>query len=370
MKLMKTKHWFAFIFSVFAVAIAAGLIKNANNTALTGGLGSTGGHGGASGDTHSFINPAAPPNNNLSLITEPADGMAPVLAMIKSASTSVDLVMYELEDTSIEAALITAAKRGVAVRVLLNEGYYGVPDNPDKIANEPAYAVLRANGVAVRWTPAAFALTHQKTLVADGNVAAIMTFNFTTQYYSTSRDFGVIDRDATDVAAIETAFDADWRGDKTTAPNGDDLVWSPGSEGATLALINSAKTSLEIYNEEMDDDDVTDALAVAAKRGVDVEVVMTYSSEWKSAFQELAAAGASVRTYSGSKKAPLYIHAKMILADNNTSDTIAFLGSENFSAASLNDNRELGIVFTDPTIIMSLAKTFASDYKNTSPFAP
>jgi len=59
--------------------------------------------------------------NELSLITEPDDGIAPVLAMIRSASSSVDLVMYEFEDRQIESALIADEERGVAVRDFHNE---------------------------------------------------------------------------------------------------------------------------------------------------------------------------------------------------------------------------------------------------------
>jgi len=60
------------------------------------------------------------------LITEPGDGMTQVLNVIQGATKSIDLVMYELEDTQIESALVLAEKRGIAVRVLLNEGYYGL----------------------------------------------------------------------------------------------------------------------------------------------------------------------------------------------------------------------------------------------------
>ena len=70
-----------------------------------------------------------------SLITEPNDGIAPVISMINNATKSVDLVMYQLEDTQVEQALASAQARGVAIRVLLNPGYYG----GQEAANQPAY---------------------------------------------------------------------------------------------------------------------------------------------------------------------------------------------------------------------------------------
>ena len=302
------------------------------------------------------IHPA--PAGSLSLVTEPTDGISPELNLINGATKSIDLTMYELEDLNVEQALVAAQHHGVNVRVLLNHGYYGSPSS----ANQAAYNYFLANQVPVHWTPSYFALTHQKTLVVDGKTASIMTFNFTPKYYPTGRDFAVNDTDAKDVAAIEAAFDSDWNAHKTTAPAGDDLVWSPGSEPEMLSLIDSAKYSLQIYNEEMADTNVEKALENAARRGVNVQVVMTDSSSWQTAFEQLTAAGVKVHTYA--RSASTYIHAKMIIADGKT----AFVGSENFSPTSLDKNRELGIVLNDPNIIASLGQTFASDYQSSTAF--
>jgi phosphatidylserine/phosphatidylglycerophosphate/cardiolipin synthase-like enzyme len=206
-------------------------------------------------------------------------------------------------------------------------------------------------------------LTHQKTIVVDNSRALILTLNLTEQYYASSRDFGVIDRNAADVAAIVKTFNADYTDQKITAPDGADLVWSPGSLAPTLSLINSAHKSLCIYNEEMDDATVVDALVRAAQRGVNVRVVMTSSSSWTANFKRLVAAGVHVRTYAAS--ASLYIHAKMILVDG----VRVFLGSENFSASSLDDNRELGLIITQPSIISDLTQVFDGDYAHAQAFS-
>ncbi len=301
---------------------------------------------------------ASLPNINLpagtfSLMTEPEAGISPILAMIKNSTSSIDLVMYEFKDKDIADALIDAEKRGVSVRVLINQGYYGKEEK----MNEPAYVYLKSGGVAVHWTPGFFALTHQKTMVVDKNKALIMTFNFVPEYYATARDFAILDTDQNDVGAIENTFGNDWTNQNTLAENGDDLVWSPGSDGNILLIIKSATKELDIYNEEMADSAVIDALIRAEKRGVTVNVVMTYQSADKNAFAELKNAGVNLHLFHGEK---FYIHAKMILAD----DTNAFIGSENFSYTSLNKNRELGIFLSDPTIINSLEKTFYLDFYN------
>ena len=130
----------------------------------------------------------------------------------------------------IEAALLAAQNRGVNVRVLLNQGYYGAAAT----VNEPAYQYFQTNNIPVHWTPSYFALTHQKTMIIDNSEAIIMTLNFTPKYYSSDRNFAVVDNDQNDVSAIESAFSDDWNSKKDTALNGDDLVWSPGSATALL----------------------------------------------------------------------------------------------------------------------------------------
>ncbi len=153
-------------------------------------------------------------SGQLSLITEPNQGVAPVLDAVQHAKRSVDVVMYELEDARFEAALAADERRGVHVRVLLNSGYYG----EGSYQNKAAYAYLKSRRVPVRWTPKHFALTHQKTVVLDGQTALILTFNLTSQYYSSSRDLGIADTNPADVRAIEATFANDWNdGDRVAS---------------------------------------------------------------------------------------------------------------------------------------------------------
>jgi phosphatidylserine/phosphatidylglycerophosphate/cardiolipin synthase-like enzyme len=299
-------------------------------------------------------------NDALALVVEPDDKMAPVVSLISQAAHSVDLVMYTLDDSSVEAALAAAEKRGAPVRVLLNAGYQGVPSKKDTTV----FASLAAAGVSVQWSPSYFALTHQKTLVVDGKEALIMTFNLDHTYYKKDRDFGIEDTDAADVAAIESAFNADWNKTKAAAPDGSDLIWSPGSTAELVSLIASSKKTLLVYNEEMDDEAIENALESASRNGVQVYVLMSMSTEWLPAFSALAASGVHIRTFS--EKAPLYVHAKMIVSDS----TLAFLGSENFSDASLEANRELGILFSNTKIIASLDTVFQSDWMKADVLKP
>ena len=225
---------------------------------------------------------AAVTPSEYSLLVEPANGLSAIYALIGSARHTVDMTMYELDDRVAEADLAADAHRGVKVRVVLDQ-------NLAKAYNAPAYGYLGAHGVQVHWAPKSYDVTHQKTITVDGLVSAVMTLNLTSEYYTTSRDFAVIDRNRADVGAIENVFDHDFADDRSSPePAGAELVWSPGSDARMVSTIRSAHHTLYVENEEMSEYTIVDALVAAAERGVDVEVVMTYQSSWKSDFDQLA----------------------------------------------------------------------------------
>lgn len=289
------------------------------------------------------------------LIVEPDQGLTPIYNLIQSATRSIDMTMYELVDTQAQALLCQAAGNGVAVRVILDQ-------NLEYSSNLSAYNQLNSCGAKSVWAWTKYDATHEKSIVVDGSTAAIMTLNLTSRYYSDTRDFAVIENDAADVAAIESTFNADFAAQTITPPVGDDLVWSPtNAKTQLLNIINGAQTTLQVENEEMSYSTIVTALENAAKRGVTVSVCMTNDdNDYATEFNALKKAGVHIATYAYT--APLYIHAKAIVADYGTSSARAFVGSENFSSNSLNYNRELGLISTDATLMTQLHNTLASDY--------
>jgi cardiolipin synthase A/B len=306
--------------------------------------------------------PAAPPAAGLRVLTEPQAGIGPIYKLITGARRSVDLTMYELRDPTAEADLAADAARGVDVRVILDR-------NLEQSRNTGAYDYLAAHRVHVVWAPANMTY-HQKTLTVDGATSVIMTLNLVTEDYPGTRDFAVIDTDHSDVAAIAATFNADFSGHAVNPPDGADLVWSPtNAEASVLAVIRGARHSLAVENEEMDDPAVTSALGAAARRGVNVTITMTEDSRWDDAFTELARDGAHIRLYPESSR-DLYIHAKAIVADAGLPGQQAFVGSQNFSVASLDYNRELGIRTTSPAVIGAVSSALTSDYAHAAPYSP
>jgi cardiolipin synthase A/B len=290
-----------------------------------------------------------PASSELSLIVEPQAGMGPIYNFMRSPRHNLDMTMYELSDPTAESILIADHKRGVGVRVLLDRDYEGS-------VNESAYSTLSAAGVSVAWANDS-KIFHQKTITVDGSESAIMTGNLTSQYYSTTRDFVVMDSQPADVAAIESVFNSDWTGAAPSpGPAGLDLLWSPGSESQIVDLVASAAHSVVVENEEMDSTAVEGALEADAERGVSVTVIMTANSEWDPAFARLEAAGVRTVLYPDSASS-LYIHAKAIDVDSAR----AFIGSQNLSTSSLEHNRELGILTSSASIVGALNGTLFAD---------
>jgi phosphatidylserine/phosphatidylglycerophosphate/cardiolipin synthase-like enzyme len=289
----------------------------------------------------------------LTTFVEPSAGYGFLDRAVASAKHTIDLSMYELEDRAFEADLVARARAGVVVRVVLDTEY-GIRSD-----NAPAAAELINGGVRVTWAPSS-QIFHAKYLIIDGSTLFVGTGNLTAQWYSSTRDFWVRDTNHADVAAAGATFAADWTHQNAALSAGSgDLVWSPGSAGALVTLIGSAKRSLLVENEEMDNYGIESALESAARHGVDVKVVMTYDSSWHAALAELASAGVHVHVLASNQ---VYIHAKVICADCSTTSGTVFVGSENFSISSLDYNRELGIITKAASVVGPIRATVASDY--------
>jgi phosphatidylserine/phosphatidylglycerophosphate/cardiolipin synthase-like enzyme len=291
--------------------------------------------------------------SDFSLLTLPDQGESAIYDFVNSATSSIDMTIYEIKDTTLVDDLVARENAGVTVRVIMDEKHQSY--------DAAAYDALTAAGVGVVWSSTAFTYTHQKTITVDGSESYISTGNFDTTYYSTSRDYGVFDTDAADVAAIEQVFDADYTHTSITPSDGDDLVWSPtDSQSQLLALINGAKYTLDIEEEEFSDTALVDAVVAAENRGVTVRVVVETPSDYSTEVSEVTGAGGQVVGYSSSTG--FYIHAKAIVADYGTSSAKVFAGSENFSDNSLNDNRELGLIISDSAVISAVESAFNSDF--------
>ncbi len=292
--------------------------------------------------------PAAP--DSVGVVVEPSDHASALLTAIQGAKKSVHVTMYLLDDSRFTNALIAQKKAGRDVKVMLNQSF---PQQTGSGGNGSVYSQLQAAGVSVAWAPSGFTLTHEKCVILDGSEAWIMTMNLEASSPS-NREYLAIDKEPADVAEAEAIFDADFSNHAYTATG--NLVVAPDNARTKLvALIQSAKTSVDIEGEELSDYQIVNALLAAQKAGVAVRIVLsdtTPTPAQTTAVQQLTAAKIQVVTLSSP-----YVHAKTLIVDAAR----AYIGSANFTTSSLVSNRELGLVTDNPSTVSEVAKTVAAD---------
>lgn len=372
----------------------------------------------------SFLVPPLCYAADIALHDNALDG-SPLIPLISSARETLDIEIYQMENPGVQLALLTAAKRGVQVRILIEPTPVGtrcdIFSNATTTHDDPIYIyadactalktfkiqlenlggdfkpfnkALCGNGSgsdereAVEVTAGCF--QHGKALISDGSVALLSTGNFNSTNLCDSdanpkrcnRDFTVSIRTTVIVNNLQTIFDLDWIGVPYSIPNSlprdalATLTVSPFSMAPLTAFLQSAMKSVEIEEQYLNDPTVNSALIETALRGVDVKIlVSSYCAFGKpspsvierantnnTAFES---AGAKVMTFPSSIKIngkPGYLHAKAIVVDGSR----AWVGSVNGSTQSMTRNREYGIFINDPTVAKKLRASFLGDFTNSN----
>lgn len=142
----------------------------------------------------------ARPDSNL--IIGPADSRARLLAVIDQALMTLDVETEDMQDAEIQAHLIAAVQRGVAVRVIMSPALSGTD------LNAQGRADLIAGGVKVRLTRKPY--IHAHMLVADNARGFIGSQNFTPLSLDASRELGILTTNARIIDGLAGTFLVDW----------------------------------------------------------------------------------------------------------------------------------------------------------------
>lgn len=316
--------------------------------------------------SHSY---AAKSVSQQSVLVMPDMGVTPLLKAIQGAKTSVWLEIYmftnhDLTETLVQA-LVERAKAGVDVKVMLESHPFVpnlAPDAPS--VNQDTINALTAGGVQVKGSNPEFKYTHEKGMIIDGKTAYIMTCNFTNSAFTTNREYIVADTDPSDVSEVSKIFMADWNRVGYT-PEDPELVVSPtNSRAKILKLIDSAKKSILLECEYLTDPEVATHLGNRVKDGVSVRVLLSYQPKDPKTGRDSNAKEKELLASKGVHRVifprSIKMHAKSIVVDN----TRAFVGSENLTSNSLNNNRELGILVEDPAVLKVLSTTAEKDWQS------
>jgi phosphatidylserine/phosphatidylglycerophosphate/cardiolipin synthase-like enzyme len=305
----------------------------------------------AAGSAHSY---KVPEIRTKSLIVMPDDGIKAILAIVQSAGRSIDIVMHRLEDQRVRDALKVAMKRGVMVRVMLE-------DYPKDIGEtrKEAERKIKEAGAFVQWANPEFKLTHQKTIIIDSLAAYISTFDFTKEAIDRSRGFVVKTTDPREVGEIARMFEADWTR-KRFAHKRSKLAWSPEIyRTKAFRTVHDARHTLHIYTEAIGNAHMVSTIARAVNRGLMVRVLV--SAEAAAASNpdmiKLMQAGAIVRV----QKEPR-LRANVILPDAGRKNQEALVGSVALTSAAMDEGRGLAITLRDAKRLSRIEAAFKSDY--------
>jgi cardiolipin synthase len=315
----------------------------------------------------------AEPGNRIDILVHGEAAYPRMLAAIEGAERSVALSTYlfrrgRIGERFVEA-LAAAQRRGVAVRVLVDgfgAGYF----------YSWSYRTLRGLGVPVarflhsEWPwrmPFLNMRLHSKILVVDGRTAFTGGLNIGDENLRSARPAGIV-RDThfeiagPVVAQLMEAFSADWRFTTGEALAG--AAWFPGLtdvgdsvarvitsgpdqelekiEFIMMSAVAAARRSVRVVTPYfLPDERLVSALALAAFRGVEVDIVLPERSnhrllDWAARAQMRPLLEAGCRVWH--QPAP-FDHSKLMTVDA----TWSLIGSANWDVRSLRLNFELDL---------------------------
>jgi cardiolipin synthase len=312
--------------------------------------------------------------------------LSEILAARKSIRIATFLLRDDATGLAIVEALARRARDGVEVRLLLDDFLrFEAPRN--------ALARLRAAGgrvesfmplVHIPFRGQANLRNHRKLAIFDGSRAITGGMNLANHYMGQAadpsrwRDLSIL-LSGQGVATLDGIFRADWQfasGEVLApaapapaagpvpiciVPSGPDSASDPIYD-AMLTLIFRAQRRFWVCTPYfVPDEPLSRALSVAARRGVDVMVIVPNRSNHALAdlvggqyLRDLAEAGVRVR------RVPRMLHAKAVLMD----DIVAAVGSANFDMRSLFLDYEVSVFLTGAAEIHRMNDWFEQTAKD------
>jgi len=276
----------------------------------------------------------------LKLLTQPADGIAPLVAAIKNARKSVDIVIFRFDRAELEAGLKAAVGRGILVTALIAYANRGGEKSLRKLEMR-----LLAAGVTVSRTASDLVRYHDKLLIIDRRTLYALSFNFTHLDIDHSRGFGIVTRKSGLVQEALKLLDADNARTPYEAGSNDFVVSPVNARKQLTSLIGRARKELLIYDPKVADPGILRALNDRLHKGVKIRVIGAVGKKSHSL---------DVRPLSG-----LRLHTRTIIRDGRE----AFVGSQSLRVAELDSRREVGVIVRGSKLVKGLVKTFEEDWE-------
>ena len=275
----------------------------------------------------------------MKLITQPQDGLAPLLKAVRKAKRAIDIVIFRFDRTELEEALEAAVARGVVVRALIAHTNRGGESQLRKLEMR----LLKAGAIVSR-TADDLPRYHGKMMIVDDELY-VFGFNYTKLDIEKSRSFGLITRDKKLVKEAAALYEADTVR-QPYVPTHDRLVVSPETSRVRLSkFIKGAKKQLLIYDAKVTDNAIQKLLQERVKAGVEVRILGKL---------EKAIDGVEAR-----KLSSMRLHVRAMIRDSNS----AFIGSQSLRKLELDKRREVGVLIANTGIAKKMQSAFEADWK-------
>ncbi len=320
----------------------------------------------------------------------------------KAARHSIDSQAYIFDNDDVAvgyADLLKRRSQEVNVRVIFDElgsanSWGEPPETPFPAGFHPPGSMNKylkeGSAVKVRSMPNPWlACDHTKLHIFDGRVAVTGCSNIGREYYSEWHDL-MFRVEGPIVANLQEDYNRTWRRadpaglfgafrkDRAVNPAPSEVAGSfpirvirtdPAAgrreiQKSMVLAIRAARKRIWIEDPYVSNDDVTEALEAAAKRGVDVRLIYPARNDSKlmdkanRAFAtKLVKAGGRAYAY------PRMSHMKVMICDD-----WACVGSANLDTLSMRINRELNLAFNDRKAIQGLVNAvFRPDFAVSAP---
>jgi phosphatidylserine/phosphatidylglycerophosphate/cardiolipin synthase-like enzyme len=278
------------------------------------------------------------------LLVQPDNGVAPLVAAVKSAKKTIDIVVFRFDQREIETALKAAIDRNVAVRALIACTNRGGDKNLRKLERR----FLEA-GIIVARTADDLSRYHGKMMIIDDRVLYLLSFNFIHLDIDESRGFGIVTKNAKFLRESKKLFEADAARQPYTAGLNTFVVSPLNARKELSAFIKKARKELLIYDPQITDPQMIRLLQDRVKAGVDVRII-----------GRVAKRGSDLKA---EPLATMRLHTRTMIRDHHQ----AFVGSQSLRNAELTSRREIGLIVRDPKVVNALAAVFEKDWASKKP---
>jgi len=280
------------------------------------------------------------------------------LSLIESAQTSIYVQQAEFDDPTLIQLLLTKARSGIDVRILL--------DQWQKV-NRTTLDQLKAQNVSVQFYPAQKGqIDHSKYLVVDQSRALIYGPPWTADGLQ-AHDLAVeLSGKSTWKAA--NWFSKDWEFTTTlpltvpkTSPLPEDnnvLATNSTIKQQLTELISGSTKSIWIEISEISDPDLVQSLIDVAAKGCDVRLVLDRSAANKTPLETLKNKGIDIRYYPSQPMLGMHL----AIFDN----TSFILSSSAWTHSSFVTNHEFSLTVPSPTASAKLSAMYKQDWEKST----